>query len=210
MSVLAQVAIDSAKRRFDINVTDEIHRIKKDMQVKENGYPAFWLSIRKDFNHKLINRKLKCPMNNIYRKTFRNAYPDNSTIPFADFFVYHAMDWDKKQAKRIEALIEDFSLNLFQSRIDDETADDDEEYILLKNDYEEMIARIRRTSFSKNQQGLMSWLINRAFVATPMIQANCRELKSKLSKNKAILMKTLYDVNKEIFFSCFFAPPIQK
>lgn len=132
MSVLAQVAIDSAKRRFDINVTDEIHRIKKDMQVKENGYPAFWLSIRKDFNHKLINRKLKCPMNNIYRKTFRNAYPDNSTIPFADFFVYHAMDWDKKQAKRIEALIEDFSLNLFQSRIDDETADDDEEYILLK------------------------------------------------------------------------------
>ena len=46
LSVLAQIAIDSAKRLFDVDVASEIRRIKKDMDV----------SIRNNF---LINRKPK-------------------------------------------------------------------------------------------------------------------------------------------------------
>ena len=38
LSVLAQAAIDSAKRQFDIDITSEIKRIKKDLNVKENKY----------------------------------------------------------------------------------------------------------------------------------------------------------------------------
>ncbi len=65
LSVLAQVAIDNAKRRFDIDLTKEIASIKSDMNIKNNGYPAFWSIIRKDFNKKRINKKLICPMNYI-------------------------------------------------------------------------------------------------------------------------------------------------
>ena len=61
LSVLAQVSIDSAKRRYDIDISDEIKRIKKDMNIKENGYPVFWTHIRKDFGEDKINDKLICP-----------------------------------------------------------------------------------------------------------------------------------------------------
>ena len=50
LSVLAQVAIDSAKRSFDIDINKEIDRIKKDMNIKEHKYPKFWILIRRDFN----------------------------------------------------------------------------------------------------------------------------------------------------------------
>lgn len=50
LSVLAQCAIDNAKRKFDIDLTEEISRIKKDMDIEVNKYPKFWNVIRKDFN----------------------------------------------------------------------------------------------------------------------------------------------------------------
>ena len=46
--LLPQVAIDNAKRRFDINLSDEIKRIKNDMDIKVNKYPDFWSIIKKD------------------------------------------------------------------------------------------------------------------------------------------------------------------
>jgi uncharacterized protein YijF (DUF1287 family) len=48
LSVLAQIAIDSAKRLFDVDVSDEIRRIKKDMDVKHNKYPDFWKIIQEE------------------------------------------------------------------------------------------------------------------------------------------------------------------
>lgn len=50
LSVLAQLAIDSAKRSFDLDINAEIERIKKDMDIGINKYPKFWLLIRKNFN----------------------------------------------------------------------------------------------------------------------------------------------------------------
>ena len=42
LSVIAQAAIDNAKRTFDIDIMGEIERIKQDMNVEENGIPSFW------------------------------------------------------------------------------------------------------------------------------------------------------------------------
>ena len=58
LSVLAQIAIDSAKRQFDVDTTEEIKRIKKDMNLKDHRYPQFWSIIKKDFNKKNINPAL--------------------------------------------------------------------------------------------------------------------------------------------------------
>ena len=55
LSVVAQAAIDSSKRRFDIDIPSEIKRIKKQMDVQTNKYPLFWSVIRSGFNKNNIN-----------------------------------------------------------------------------------------------------------------------------------------------------------
>ena len=60
LSVVAQIAIDNAKRSFDINIPDEIRRIKKDMDIKEHKYPAFWTLIRRDFDKKYEDERKRC------------------------------------------------------------------------------------------------------------------------------------------------------
>ena len=62
-----QVAIDNAKRRFDINLTEEIKRIKKDMDIKTYKYPSFWAIVKKNFNKKNINNMAKA-VDNKYSK----------------------------------------------------------------------------------------------------------------------------------------------
>ena len=71
---------------FAINISDEISRIKKDINVKENGYPSFWPVIRKGFNPKSINPKLKCPMNSLYNLKFQRFRSQSSTLPMEYFF----------------------------------------------------------------------------------------------------------------------------
>jgi hypothetical protein len=78
LSVLAQVAIDNAKRRFDINLSGEISRIKEDMNIKTNKYPSFWLIIKKNFNVNNINDELKCPMNYLYELDLSEFHINNS------------------------------------------------------------------------------------------------------------------------------------
>ena len=71
LSVVAQLAIDSAKRSFDIDITEEIKEIKKSLNIDKNGYPAFWKLIQdkklhkqnKEFSKEKINNDLQCPMN---------------------------------------------------------------------------------------------------------------------------------------------------
>lgn len=55
----------------------------------------------------------------------------------------------------------------------------------------------------KKYVGLISWLINRAFCIGAGAKRNKNAMQSTIDKNKSILMKTLYDVNKEAFLSCF-------
>ena len=66
LSVLAQAAIDSAKRRFDIDIANEIRRIKNDMDISEHRYPSFWRLIRPDTKLEKVNVGLHCPMNYLY------------------------------------------------------------------------------------------------------------------------------------------------
>lgn len=201
LSVLAQVAIDSAKRRFCVDVTDEIKRIKKLVNVKGNGYPLFWLNIRRGFNKQLINSKIMCPMNALYGYGLPRLQNKTPALPFADFFIPHGTPKDKRLAKRVEEFIQKYSIKLNEYNSSEENSYDD--YLLLRNDYEEMIEDIRRTSLSKNAVGLISWLINRAFMVTPKIKGKRDVINTCLHKNRSLLLKTLYDVNPKTFMLCF-------
>ena len=211
LSVLAQVAIDNAKRRFDIDLTEEITRIKKDMNIKENGYPAFWSVIRKDFNKKRINEDLVCPMNYIFDIEVGKYKSNTTTLPMNEFFVKHPIDENEKRRKsrKVEDLIQKYSLNLYlkyQKPNSDSLLDDEEEadnYLLLRADFDDLINDIRQVYISKNYLGLMSWLLDRAFVITLGAKRKNNVAENTTNNNKAILLKTLYTVNKEGFLMCF-------
>ena len=201
LAVLAQVAIDSAKRRFSVDVTSEIKRIKRLVDVKSNGYPLFWLSIRRGFNPQLINKNIKCPMNILYGYNLPKQEKKSPATPFADFFVHHKAPEDKRFAKKVEEFIQKYSIKLTEYNKQDEQSYDD--YLLLRYDYDELIEEIRRLTLSKNTVALMSWLINRAFIVTPHMQRSCEQMQSKLHKNKSLLLKALYDANPKVFLKCF-------
>ena len=116
LSVLAQVAIDNAKRSFDCDLNGEIARIRKAMKVDELKFPKFWEYTHIDFDkkykdalkqHKLnlrdgkqdeaeitkalekgskINLDLKCPMNIVANHKFDRVDANKETIPNEYFF----------------------------------------------------------------------------------------------------------------------------
>ena len=194
LSVLAQVSIDSAKRRYDIDISDEIKRIKKDMDVDVNGYPLFWKHIRRDFNRDKINEELVCPMNVLSHIKFKNAPIKKGVLPVGYFLQEYELKESRRTSRRVEKIIEKYSLELLNSQLNN-----DDEYFLLRNDFEDMIKDIRKIYMSKEYLGLMSWLIIRAFRLTPQSYQSF----AKTYKNKAILLKTLYDVNPQCFLQVF-------
>ncbi len=194
LSVLAQVSIDSAKRRYDIDISDEIKRIKKDMDVDVNGYPLFWKHIRRDFNRDKINEELVCPMNVLSHIKFKNAPIKKGVLPVGYFLQEYELKESRRTSRRVEKIIEKYSLELLNSQLNN-----DDEYFLLRNDFEDMIKDIRKIYMSKEYLGLMSWLIIRAFRLTPQSYQSF----AKTYKNKAILLKTLYDVNPQCLLQVF-------
>ena len=194
LSVLAQVSIDSAKRRYDIDISDEIKRIKKDMDVDVNGYPLFWKHIRRDFNRDKINEGLVCPMNVLSHIKFKNAPIKKGVLPVGYFLQEYELKESRRTSRRVEKIIEKYSLELLNSQLNN-----DDEYFLLRNDFDDMIKDIRKIYMSKEYLGLMSWLIIRAFRLTPQSYQSF----AKTYKNKAILLKTLYDVNPQCFLQVF-------
>lgn len=198
LSVLAQVAIDSAKRQFDIDLSEEIKNIKKRLNIRKNKYPIFWLSIKRNFNKKNINYSLKCPMNCLSEKRIDKYRSKNRTIPIAEFFIKHKLDINRKTSKKVEDLIEKYAFKI--QGYNCEYGDTD--YLLLRSDFDDLIDTIRKTSISGNYIGLFSWLLDRAFEITPDVKRNCK-LNKKLNINKSLLLKVLYEVNPKALLQCF-------
>lgn len=199
LSVLAQVAIDNAKRQFDIDLSNEIRLIKKDMNIDKNCYPEFWKLIKRNFKGK-INKKLNCPMNQLCNISFDNyRYPERQ-IPISDFFNKYDLDVSRKTCIKIENLITKYSLKLYSYNTSNA---DNNDYLLLRSEFEEMIHDIKQIRISKSYMGLMSWIIDRSFFITPQIRSNKNKISSKLNKNRSILLKTLYEVNQNNFLKCF-------
>jgi hypothetical protein len=198
LSVLAQVAIDSAKRRFDIDLTEEIRRIKNDMDIKKNMYPNFWRLIRPDIRLDKVNVGLHCPMNYLYDLELSKFRHKTTTLPISYFFKKFELEKNRKTCRRVEDLISAFSLQLEKSR-----GDDEESYLLLRSDFDDLIRSIQTTYISKNYLGLMSWLLDRAFTISPEIKRNKKEIRSKLRMNKSVLVKALYQTNSANLLKCF-------
>ena len=224
LSVLAQCAIDNAKRTFNININEEIDRIQRDMDININGYPLFWKSIKKrndirngvklseltnkqiEKRNSMYNSKIICPMNSLYNM---NLNPKVSlrteTYSMNKFYKKFELDLTKKKSKKVEKLIEKYALQVLKYNINNSIDDNENEenYLLLRSDFDNLIKDIREIVFTKNYLGLMSYLINRSFVITPKARGKIEKNKTNLDKNKSLLLKTLYELNSEQLLKCF-------
>ena len=202
LAVLAQVSIDSAKRLFACDVSAEIQRIKAEMDVKEIGYPSFWAVIRPDVmpDDAKINPDLQCPMNYLYNVNLKPRYKETRRIPVQDLFVKHDLAESRRRSKRIEDMIVRYGLEVYN---DYQGARSQEIYLLLRHDFDTLVDDIRRLSISKQNAGLMSWLIGRAFARIEKGDRTSRKARRAIRKNKPLLMRVLYTVNPEAFLMCF-------
>lgn len=200
LSVIAQLAIDSAKRRFDVDIVNEIKRLKEELEIDKIGYPIFWRNIRKGFDENRIDNNLICPMNylaelNLDRKEQIEA---NSLIPIQDLFIKHEFTGKNSVSRKVESLIEEYALNLYEN-----INDEDDFHILLREDFNELVEKIRTIYISKNYVGLMSWLINRTFEMTPQAIRRHAGINKTIRNNKATLTKVLYESSPKTFLKCF-------
>ena len=199
LAVLAQVSIDSSKRAFSVDPISEIARIKKDMDIPKNKYPAFWQIIKPDFKpirHRkngekinMINYDLQCPMNELYKYKPKRYRSKKSTLPLSTFFVKFEPVESKRKCKRVEDLIEKYSFDLYKYHVDDTT--EVEDTILMTEKFDELIEDIKQVYISKNYLPLMSFLINRAFRITAQTKGKRNVMQSTLNKNRSVLLKTL-------------------
>ena len=207
LSVLAQVAIDSAKRKFDVDISNEIDRIEKDMNVSEIGYPKFWKHVKDKkikkkedkFKQEKINKDLICPMNKLMDIKFEEYRSEDSVLKMEHFFnKFNLEDNNRIKSKKVEDLIQKYSLNLYKS-----SQDEDDEYLLMRSDFDDLIKEISSMYVSKNYIGLMSWLIDRAFYISGKVIGKKEIINSKTNENKSILLKTLYDINPQNILTIF-------
>lgn len=204
LSVLAQIYIDSSKRLFDLDLDKELKRIKKDLNVQTIGYPSFWLLIHPEFNRENINWRLKCPMNYMRDLDLMRFRSDEETLPMEHFFIKHKLEDknEKRKCKKVEEFIQQYSIDLYNFNLsEDRDWHDPSDLFLIQDNFEDMIENIRKLYISKTYLGLYSWLLDRGFGITARVY--CQENNSNLSKNRSILLKTLYDINKNNLLECF-------
>ena len=205
LSTLAQVAIDNAKRRYDINLSAEIRRIKSDMDIKKHGYPKFWLLVCPNVGKAKINYNLKCPMNSLfdYNPVRLGSRSLELTRPMSDFFVKYPLEENRRKSHKVEDLIERYSIGYYNK------VKESYDILLLQDEFDRLIEDIKRIYISQQYVGLFSWLIDRAFLITPNIQSNRDTMLCFTNKNKAILLKTLYSINPKNLLKVF-SKPTQK
>lgn len=205
LSVLAQVAIDNAKRRFDIDLTEEIRRIKNDMDITQHKYPDFWKLIRRDMNPDNINSNLRCPMNCLYDLELNKFRHNSPTLSMSYFFRKHPLEENRVKCKKIEDLITNYSLELYNQTVSTDLQQEFslETHLLLRSDFESLLNTINSMKIPQKYVGVLSWLIDRAFMITPQIYSNTAKIKTKTNKNKALLLKVLYTTSPKAFLACF-------
>ena len=88
-------------------------------------------------------------------------------------------------------------------RIKGDADEYEEEMLVLREDFDQLVKDIREMYISNKHAALISWLINRAFLITSGSRSKAKVCKTTMNNNRVILLNTLYNVNKEAFLKCF-------
>ena len=188
---------------YSIDIAGEIERIKEDMNIDKHGYPAFWSLIRPGFNKDRINPDIKCPMNCLFdfKPKRQNAVYWRGT-PIKQFLRVFPDEPDMKLCKDVENLINKFNLKLYGMNMESTNYDTAEYYSLLEN-FEELVNDIRKMTLGEKYIGLFSYLLNKLFSDEAEKELNSEKFNNLLQTNRTLVLKVLYDVNKDVLLKCF-------
>lgn len=223
MAVLAQNAIDSAKKSSVVDLDIEIDLIRKDMDIPLNGYPIFWKSIKRrndrrnglkldkltdkqiEKRNAMYNEEIACPMNSLYNADLSGYANTTKTYPMKKFFKYFEFKNGRTKSQKVRQLIDNYSIRILSYNKDNDLDDNEnsDNYLLLRDDFDQLISDLRQISFNKNTIGLMSYLIDHAFLIKPETKKNKKQFGDNLYKNKSLLLKVLYGLNPELLLKCF-------
>lgn len=152
---------------------------------------------------------MRCPMNYMFDLKLDQFKPGTPTLEMDNFFIKHPLENDRRTCRKVEEFISEYATMLSEYNLRRRTGESFEnvpkwqdQSLLLQADFDAMVKNIQKLHLSSNYTGLFSWLIDRAFIITPALQSNAKT-KSKVKKNRALLLKTLYTMNKGQFLKCF-------
>lgn len=201
-SVLAQVAIDSAKRNFNIKVNPELSRISNlDCMKRDPQYPRFYADIQKLKQKKskkkraVIEEKdigdFNCPMDIIYRiindgviDLRKYKYLSISTVNLRMVFDYNIekiKDRDRKQHIKVISIVEEYDKCI--KGFDKEDKDYHEK---VEREFDLCMLKLKRMTIKENT---MYSLIAYAFYSGGSI---CDRL-----------LTSLYEKDSDTFLNCF-------
>lgn len=202
-SVLAQVAIDSAKRNFEIKVSRELKRIRElPCMNRDPKYPQFYADVQEQKNKKKKNNKkleiqakdvgeFNCPMDIIYRiiddgiiDLRKQKELNVKTVHLSRVFEYDLSkikDRDRKQHLDIISMVEECD-----EAIKDLDREDEDYSQNRKREYEKCFRKVRRKTI---KEATMFSLIAYAFHTGGSI---CDRL-----------LTILYDLHPQKFLNCF-------
>ena len=217
LSVVAQIAIDSAKRSFDIDVTEEIKYLRKELDIDTKKYPKFWKLTHEGFSPDKINCKLKCPMGKLDGMKLPRGNK-RETIKFGEILK----DIKLKPRARItaRALIKNISKNYMTPLIEFETrffnADD---FNYTKEEYHKDTFTLRQQVLydckhryskvlnSEKGAGIYSFILSLLFEVPHQDKteadvkwfADIVNTKLKKGRMRTALLNILIDINSEVF-----------
>lgn len=139
-------------------------------------------------------------MNYLYNIDLSEFHHITSTLPMSYFFVKYDINNNVETCRKVEDLITKYSMKVYNLNMN---ISDDDDYFLLRKDFDDLLYEISRIKISKNYIGLFSWMIDRAFKILPSTMQNKKTISSVLNKNKSLLLSTLYHINSSNLLKCF-------
>lgn len=189
LAVLAQLAIDGIKRTFDVNVRNEINRIKRmDCMNMYDGQPAFMKYIKEV---KAVDDAISCPMNwvEICLNTINRKNHD-SVLDIRDFICdFDEGKRDRRKASQIRQLVVEYYVFIKNFNGDN--------YDVVIDETEKLIKRISGLKLGKET---MNFLIKASFGINHGV--NNRDCTLYI-RNRRRLLNVLYRSHPDNFINNF-------
>lgn len=144
-----------------------------------------------------LNSSLVCPMNYVCEYSFFPKRSAQEVLPMEYFFNPFSLDGSKRRSKKLEDFVEKYCSDIVSK------VDEDENFEISERNFDEMMEDLRSCHISKRSIGVMSNLLNRAFRISAEMKQNKNGLESDLWRNKPVLIKLLYSINRECLLKCF-------
>lgn len=199
LSVIGQISIDLAKKNFDINVVNEINRIKR-LSCMESGLVARFMADakkiknpKKKYSEGTVQR-MNCPMDIMAEIMEEETiqYPENrkERLHVRKFFDENIlkMKADNRKAKRMAQVIQKYNDSMQKIRTDYGLDEEDEAYFVLKNS---VLNNALHKIGNKN--------IDQAIVMKLIIEA----IEGEYTVVQNTMLNFLYQMAPELFLKCF-------